>query len=460
MLGKLFAWLFGGRGKARASASQKEASRHAATAPAGLVPADEPAVADDQGVALLCREPILGRDRKVVGYHFKLREGSRRKARSASRVTGHLLAELLVMNLVRSDIGHLLGHRLAFIDLPDSFLEHPALSALPPKNMVVMPTRTVREGAPTLEQLQAALAGLRRKGFRVAIPDPATDAYFRPLLPIADVVVLHAPALDVASGLKTSGLVVASAPQARLLVRGVPSLEDFRFCFKLGAHFFQGPFITRREDWSERNLGPNTLRIAQLIGRLRAGAEIQELAQLLKQDAALSVRMLRYINAAANGLQEQVSSIERALMLLGRDPLYRWLALLVCSSDDESGQNSAALENALVRARSMEILASGRPQPEQDALFLTGLLSLIDVVLQVPLERALGPLVLAPEIEEAIRDNDGPFASRLALAIACEAADPDAIESAAGQCGVAPREATAAHFEALSWVLEIQGRNG
>lgn len=456
MLGRLFSWLFGARGTAVAAQVKPHDSRPSPPAAGAVAAVDDGGASVDLDSALLCREPILGRDRRVAGYHFKLQDVSRRKARSQSRVTDHLLAELLVVNLVRSDIGQLLGHRLAFIDLPDSFLEHPSLSRLPPSNMVVMPARTTTEGAPMLEQLKDSLTALRIKGFRIAIPDPALDAYFLPLLPIADIVVLHAPALDVRSGLQTSSLVLAAAPQARLMVRGVPSLEDFRFCFKLGAHFFQGPFITRREDWSERNLGPNTVRIAHLIGRLRGGAEIQELAQLLKQDAALSVRMLRYINVAANGLQEQVSSIERALMLLGRDPLYRWLALLVCSSDDESAQNSAALESALVRARSMECLASDRPQPEQDALFLTGLLSLIDVVLQVPLERALAPLALAPEIEEAIRDDDGPFASRLALAIACETADLDAIEEAAKRCGVSPRQATDAHLEALGWVLAIQ----
>lgn len=456
MFSKFLSWLFGGRGTARGG-TENPHTESATVREQRSAPAVSDSVASrDLDSALLCREPILGRDQRVAGYHFKLQEVSRRRTRSKSRVTDHLLAELLVRDLVRSDIGRLLGHRLAFIDLPDSFLEHPLLADLPANIMVVMPAKTATEGAPTREQLTASLVRLRAQGFKVAIPDPALDAYFQPLLAIADVVILHAPALDARSGLQTSALIMASAPQARLLVRAVPSLEEFRFGYKLGANFFQGPFITRREDWSERNLGARTTRIAHLIGRLRGGAEIKELAQLLKQDAALSVRMLRYINAAANGLQEQVSSIERALMLLGREPLYRWLALLVCSSDAEVGQNPAALENALVRARSMEYLASDRPQREQDALFLTGLLSLIDVVLQVPMARALGPLALAPEIETAIRDDDGPFAPRLALAIACESADADAIESAARRCEVSARRATDAHFEALRWALAIE----
>jgi len=75
---------------------------------------------------------------------------------------------------------------------------------------------------------------------------------------------------------------------ARLVVRGLPSLDDFRFCCKLGASLFQGPFITSREDWSARDPGPNTARIGALIARLRADADTRELAALAGGGGATS----------------------------------------------------------------------------------------------------------------------------------------------------------------------------
>ncbi len=448
MLKALLNWLFGERGRA--------AVKRPAPPPVPATPVASPArsAASGAGAVLLCRETILGRDRRVVGYHFRLQ--AQRPPGNMDRRAAHAWAQMLVDRLAALDLTQILGNRMALIDVPDSFLASPALRALPAANLVIMPVALPHAGAPDAEDLRNALEVLQKEGYRVALPDPVTAPQIAPSIALADVVVVRAPALDVGRGLQLSSTIAQAAPRARLLVRELPSLEEFRFSYKLGAALFQGPFITSREDWSERNLGPNTQRIANLIGRLRAGAEIRELAELLKQDGALSLRLLRYINAAANGLQEQVSSIERALTLLGREPLYRWLALLVCSSDGESGQ-AGAMENALVRARTMETLAGERPQAIRDALFLTGLLSLMDVVLQVPLEKALAPLALAPEITEAIRDQDGPYAAMLALAVACEQADVAAIEEASLRCGVSAEDATACHMAALSWAIGIQG---
>lgn len=447
MLKALLAWLFGGRKRAEPPVAE----RRPVTASAATVTRRAAPVV---GAVLLCRETVLGRDRRVVGYHFRLQ--AQRTPESMDRATAHAWAQALVERLAALDLPQILGKRMAFVDVPDSFISDPALQRLPAGNTVLMPVAHGDVGAPAASALRENLQALQRQGYRIALPDPVSAPHFSAHLSLADAVVLRAAALDVKRGLQLSSLIAHAAPRASLLVRDLPSLEEFRFSYKMGAALFQGPFITSREDWSERNLGPNTQRIANIIGRLRAGAEIRELAELLKQDGALSLRLLRYINAAANGLQEQVSSIERALTLLGREPLYRWLALLVCSSDGESGQ-AGAMESALVRARTMETLASERPQAMRDALFLTGLLSLMDVVLQVPLEKALAPLALAPEITEAIREQDGPYAPMLALAIACERADVEAIEAACVRCNVSAEDATACHMAALSWAIGIQG---
>ncbi len=454
-----FDWLFGSRRPAPATAPAEMPEHQGFETLNRNAPLREDTSATPEPAALvnafLCREAVLGRDQRIAGYHFMLQEGTHSRIRHSSRRVHHLYAEVLVSNLVRADIGQLLGHRLAFIEIPDSFLAHPGLAALPARNMVLLPTRHADDGAPSAAELLKTVEGLRAAGFMLAIPDPAVAAEFSPLLPLADIVMLHAPALDARRGLQLRGLIAEAAPNARLLIRDLPSLEEFRFCFKLGASLFQGPFITRREDWSERDLAPNTARITSLIGRLRAEADTRELAALLKQDAALSLRLLRYINAAANGLPERVSSIERALVLLGRDKLSRWLILLACST--ETGERSSAvLENALVRARLMEQLAAARPAPEREALFLTGLLSLVDVVMQVPMERAITPLALAAEIVEAIRFGEGPYAALLELAIACEQPEAGCVQRAAERCGVSPQDASERHMDALAWAMEIQ----
>ena len=79
------------------------------------VPSGEPAT-------FLCREAILGRNQRTAGYQFMLQEGARARIRHSTRRVHHLYAEVLVRSLASADIGELLGHRVAFIDVPDSVL--------------------------------------------------------------------------------------------------------------------------------------------------------------------------------------------------------------------------------------------------------------------------------------------------------------------------------------------------
>ena len=462
MFRALLGWLFGRKHPASLATPSEADGFRRLQREAPLRTEEAPASTAEAGATFLCREAVLGRNQRIAGYQFMLQEATRARIRHSSRKIHHVYAEVLVRSLVHADIGELLGERLAFIDLPDSFLSHPSLAALPARNMVIVPTVFADAGAPEPAALRATVAGLRERGFRLGLVDPTVVTELAHLLPQAEFIVAQAEGLDARRGLKLGNIALEVARDARLVVRGLPSIDDFRFCCKLGASLFQGPFITSREDWSARDPGPNTARIGALIARLRADADTRELAGLLKHDAALSLRLLRYINSAANALPQPVSSIEHALALLGREKLQRWLILLACTVDKAEGRGGAALETALVRGRMMELLGAGRAAAECDALFLVGLLSLIDVILQVPLDKALAPLALGAGIDASVRGEGGPYQALLALAVACEHgagaadADGDRLRAAAAACGIAPEQASECHMQALSWAIQIQ----
>lgn len=408
------------------------------------------------GATIICREAVLNRQQKVAGYQFMLQEAVHARIRTQSRRVLHLYTEILVQNLMRADIGKLLGHRFAFIEVPDSFLEHPSLTRLPPANAFFLLKPMGEHAAPAAESLVEQIRALRALGYRVGIPDPmATPGYFH-LMGEIDLVCVQGPVVDIEQGTKLVRHLLKLAPHAALLVRDLPGMEDFGFCFRLGATLFHGPFITSRERWEARNLGPNYSRLALLLNRLRQDADTCEIVALIKQDAAIALRLLRYINSAANGLREQVSSIERAIVLLGRVPLQRWLALMLCASSRKQPRADAVLEAALVRARTMELIAAARPLPERETMFLTGLLSLIDVILQQPMEHALEALAIDSAIRDAILDNRGPCAATLALAKVCESGDVNRIVSNAAVCGITPEQASIWYMDALAWTLMLQ----
>jgi len=419
--------------------------------PAGNGEGSEPSAPE----GFICRETILGRDQKVAAYHFMLQQGTRNRIAQRSRRIHHVYAEVLVRNLIKMEVDALLGHRLAFFDIPDSFLGHEALTMLPPANAVPVLVTLAGPGAPPKERVLTKMAELKRLGFHFAVHADVLGSSESWLAAEVDYVIVDADRADPKQLREFAAMLKASGASRQWLARSLPSQDEFLLCFNQGASLFQGPFITRREDWSGNSLGPNAARLADLLSRLRRDADTREIAEILKQDPALSLRLMRYINSAAMGLREQVTSIERALLQLGREKLYRWLSLLLYGADSSNPAAQALLETALVRARMLELLGEGKPTSERDALFLVGLLSLVDAVLKVPMETALAQLATAPEIEAAVARGVGPMAAMLRLAIACEAPDVGAISEAAAAAGFDPSEAADAHVQALAWAIEV-----
>jgi EAL and modified HD-GYP domain-containing signal transduction protein len=146
-------------------------------------------------------------------------------------------------------------------------------------------------------------------------------------------------------------------------------------------------------------------------------------------------------------------------MLLGRDRFFRWLSLLLFDSKKPGYQENVLTEQALTRARFMEMLAGkGRVPANGDQLFLTGLFSLISVMLEQPLEVVLKQVALPEPVASALRDLPGAMRDALSLAIIIESGDGE-ISTAAAQCGVDAYAVTRLMIEALSWSQAIVAVN-
>jgi EAL and modified HD-GYP domain-containing signal transduction protein len=421
----------------------------------GPLPVDASGV-EDIGDSIICREAVLDRQQQIAGYQFQLQKTSHAHIRVQNRRIFHLYAEVLVRNLVHTNIFQLLGQRSIFIRIPDSFLGNPCLKQLPAANTYFL-LYPVKDATPTThEDMLAGTRALRKLGYRIGIPDPiATPAYFH-LLPEIDLVAIQASQVDINTGEDLVRFVLKKAPRASVLVRKLSGIEDFNFFHEIGTSLFQGSFIVSRERWQKADLGANFAHLSMLLTKLQQDAETREIVSIIKQDAAITLRLLRYINSAANGLREHVASVEHAFTLLGRAPLQRWLMLLLCSSNRNQPRAAAVLETALARARFMELVSGSRPAPEREAVFLTGLLSLIDVILKQPIEYALEALSVTDEIRNAILHSQGVYAPTLALARACESTDMSRVVAASDACAIHPEQASACYMEALSWTLTLQ----
>ena len=415
-----------------------------------------PVVAAEEESLLLARADILSRGRELCGFAFTLRESAAGKVRAKTRRARDFLDELQIDTLLRSAPA-LLAARTAYVPVWDGFLPHPALQRLVGTGSVLVLRAEDAESAPVPELLER-VAALRSSGLRIALEDHLDSPWFDAFAPFADLFLLDAARRTPADMRQVGPRLLRNFPNVGWVAWNVATEEDFELVHRLGCEGFHGGFVTHRADWQGNRLQPHSMRVAMLINRLREDTETRELATVLKHDVALTYRLLRYVNAAAWGINHSITSIEHALVVLGREPLRRWLALLLFGSAQSTPGAGALMELALVRARFMELLGGGRLSREDcEQLFMLGLFSLLDVIMRVPLAEALKPVHLPDTVSAALLARRGPLIAYLALAEATEQGDPAGVETARETLGASIDEINQRQVEALLWVQASAG---
>lgn len=420
--------------------------------------------------AVIRREPVLDRQQRVIGYELSLRQTLARKLRGDSHATRHLRDLTLLSHLQVLDLGTLLGKRVAFIPLDVAQLNEPLLAQLPAPQTVLLLELSDHINQPALATM---LSAYRRLGMRFALGVRQHDHPLASLLqPYLDYVVLQPD--DPLTWSSTVVDWIGRQPQIQLLARRIDSEEAF-----LSAHrsllyggkveLFHGNFITSRKHWPEHPIEPGRLQIINLMNLLHQDAGNDVIAQALRQDSVLLYRVLRLVNSAALRTSLQISSADDALLLLGREQLFRWLTLLLFQVDGESPRDLSLLDTALIRARFMETAGAGQQSAvDAEQRFLVGLFSLLDVLLQCPLPQALELLQLPEAVRAALLDHNGPHAAYLELAQLCEG---DALDELAesdhggrdarlatllNQTGLAPLSVDTCHLSALLWAESLR----
>ncbi|RMF46131.1 MAG: HDOD domain-containing protein, partial [Deltaproteobacteria bacterium] len=239
--------------------------------------------------------------------------------------------------------------------------------------------------------------------------------------------------------------------KVRLLAEKVETYEQYEQCKELNFDLFQGNFFRRPDVVEGRKLPESKLAILRALQQVLTAEALDELHDVVKQDVGLSYRLLKYINSAAFGLRQEVASIEQAMSLLGLNKLRRWLSLLALTSLGD-GKPTELVKTALYRAHFLESLAGLLGERETGDDFLLGMFSVLDALLDQPMEQALEDLSLPGEVRQALLDDSAPMAHKLKLVLALDAGDWEAVNA---WCLKHPRvkvtDLTRAQVEAMAW---------
>ena len=400
---------------------------------------------ETDNLAIIARQAIVDANRAVYGYELFDRSTASDSHTAASD------AALLFNALSYAGTEALVGKKTVFINCTHESLAGGHLELIHPDKVVLeVPPLADSATAEEIEARVATLDALRTRGFRLAFDQHVLKRSYVSWLPLAGFIKLDMQAFKP----ELAGPLVKFAgmhSQATLIAEKVETPEQYQLMADLGVKLFQGYWFAKPSLVKATTIRPSQATIIQLINLVRKQASTAEIEDLLKKDPTLSFNLLRFINSSGFGLSCEVTSFRHAVMILGLKKLFRWAALLMTTSR-AGGPPPAVGTTAVVRGRLMELLAAELLPPEEcDNAFVVGVFSLLDVMLGVPLEKALESVALPQPVTDALLHGTGVFAPFLELTRACESGDEAAFAKAAEALHLSNRQVNWAHLQALTW---------
>jgi len=402
----------------------------------------------------VARQPVFHPDETVWGYELLFRSGQNNIAQitDGSQATASVIADGLSLAME----GMTVGARI-LINFPEQLLADDAGFALPRETCVVEVLEDVRPSKKTL----AATRRLKEAGYTIAVDDYFGQPSLLPFLELADIVKLDI--LELGSDPARVRAALDKLPcrdRLLLLAEKVEDKPTFDFLREMGFDLFQGFFFSRPEIIPGKKLSANELTKLQLLSELsEEDFEPRRLAEILQSDPSLSYRLFRYINSVGFGLREKVTSLKRAIDMMGMLQAKQWLRSAVMSDLNPAPAGGELAFMSVHRAKFLETVCalSGTERVcKSDTLFITGLFSLLDAMLGMDMEEILQKLPLDDSIALALRDRD-TSCDLLFLAKSYEHGRWDEVTDCLTQLKIDSSMADEVYAKARNWAQQMVG---
>ena len=398
----------------------------------------------------VARQPIFSRSREVFAYELLFRANDLQDKFDGTEGTSATM-QVLANSLLSIGLENLVDRKKAFINFNYGLLASDLHSMLPPGQIVL----EILESVEPTPELVARCRELRARGFTVALDDFTGEPGLEPLVEIADLIKLD---VQRTSQAEQERMIRAYQPRGiAMLAEKVETCAEFEQAQRAGYDYFQGFFFARPALVRGHHIPAarfNCLRMLQEMQK--EDLDFGRLATMISQDLSFSYKLLRHVNSALFSHRTEICSIGQSLTILGEAGVRHWVAL-VALPQLAKNKPGELVAHSLVRASFCERLArlAGAGQSAQG--FLAGLFSLLDALLDVPLEEALVEVGVGPAISGAllgtVREQDA-LRNVYLLATKYEVCDWNAVLALASKLGIELASIGQAYSESTLWAQQ------
>jgi len=374
----------------------------------------------------IARQPIFDEKLKLFAYELLFRASPENCFRPQKEASSGLIVDSTML----FDLQMLTGNAKAFINVDLSALLRGAARLLPPNRVIIEILETI---TPTPEVVQLCQE-LRSSGYVLALDDYIGHPKWDVLLPLVKFLKVDFRAAD--SDVRADIVRRHKGHGLQFLAEKVETQSELDEARALGYSFFQGYFFCKPAMLSAREIPGNKLNYLQLLAAVSTpGFSREAVEELFKGDLSLVYKLLRYMNSPLLGLRGEIHGVREAIELLGETEFRRWVSILaiIAMAGDKPPE---LIRTAITRGFFCEAMSEPAGiSPQGSNLFLMGLLSVTDAILDRPIEEILLSLPISPQIRTALCGGANRFRDIYETLLAYERADWPALAAAAARLG-------------------------
>jgi len=347
------------------------------------------------------RQPILNREQKIFGYELLFRDASKNFA--SIKKHDQATATVIVNALNSIGFSRLVGEKRGFINVDSTILSKEFIELLPSENTVF----EILEHVSVNREVVDLCKYLKTQEYLIALDDFVYSDSIIPLFYVADFIKLDIQAYQKDKLIEIAGTIKKYL--IKLVAEKVETREEFDFCMQLGFEFFQGYFFSKPTIIKGSKISPSQIVLLEIFNSLSKEEDIEIIERLFKRQPELDLKLLKLINSASFYRWQTITSLRQAITLLGYRNLQKWVSLMLFARDMGDIKSDPLVEKAAIRGLIMESLTAKVTGNRvlADSAFLIGILSLTEILLNVPVEEFLSEMNVSEEISFALIEKGG-----------------------------------------------------
>jgi Predicted signal transduction protein containing EAL and modified HD-GYP domains len=397
----------------------------------------------------VARQAIFNINKEVIAYELLFRNSNINKFIAIENSNPTL-------NVIRNSFS-VIGFdkvtegKRAFINFDGELIKLGLIEAFPKDCIAIEVLETVNPDSTIIECCRR----LKEKGYIIALDDFEYNKEFDELIKYVDIIKVD---FLLTKGKERKEIMYRiKNKNIKFLAEKVETEEDYKEAVGYGYSYFQGYFFCKPVIISGKDISGYKLTYMNLINELdKSDVNIKNIESLIKNDVSLSYKLLKAVNSAHYSFKRKITSIGDAIMIIGIKELKKWIFIITLKNMGE-GSVEELVKLSLLRASFGELLSLKiQFKISSFDVFLAGMFSLIDALMNMPIEKILSELPVSKDVKEALLEKDNMISELLKLIIKYENGDWEAVNELAKKFGLDEEFVSYCYLEAVQRLQSLE----